>query len=249
MLRGCQMRISSCSVKHFNGHGRAPCPTSFQIEPSRCRSLTTMLTMGRRSRSRVFDSIAGLRREVVMALGSLLYTALLVTGLALPAEAAGVDHTCGSTIFAYDGPVDVAQSCAVERVGSAAPIVRVEGAAVLAERSSGHAHRWSADPVAPSTAPTIKPGASGGATAGKRFPESVRRQALDENPSTCMYCRMESVSPQVDHAIPRERGGNATLPNAQTTCPHCNASKGARDFPVNPPPGYRGPWPPSWWPS
>lgn len=58
---------------------------------------------------------------------------------------------------------------------------------------------------------------------------------------------MDTDSPQVDHAIPRSVGGNATLENAQTTCPWCNASKGARDFPVNPPPGFRGIWPPPWW--
>lgn len=86
-----------------------------------------------------------------------------------------------------------------------------------------------------------------GTTSGQRFPSSVRREALEENPSTCVYCRMETNAPQVDHAIPLSRGGNATLDNAQTTCPWCNASKGARDFPVNPPSGYRGAWPPWWW--
>jgi HNH endonuclease len=95
--------------------------------------------------------------------------------------------------------------------------------------------------------PLIKAGAEGGETAGKAFSQGIRQSALDENPSTCVYCRMETNSPQVDHAIPRARGGNATLENAQTTCPWCNASKGARDFPVNPPAGYEGGWPPSWW--
>jgi RHS repeat-associated protein len=96
--------------------------------------------------------------------------------------------------------------------------------------------------------PLIKAGSSGGETAGRAFPPSVRREALEANPSTCVYCRMETDNPQVDHAIPRARDGNATIPNAQTTCRHCNASKGARDFPVTPPNGYRGPWPPPWWP-
>lgn len=49
---------------------------------------------------------------------------------------------------------------------------------------------------------------------------------------------------QMDRVIPRSRGGSATLPNAQTACPHCNTSKGARDFPINPPLDYRGQWPP-----
>ena len=42
-------------------------------------------------------------------------------------------------------------------------------------------------------------------------------------------------------------GGNATIKNAQTTCRHCNASKGDRDYPVTPPADYQGPWPPPWW--
>ena len=96
--------------------------------------------------------------------------------------------------------------------------------------------------------PLIKAGAAGGETGGKIFPQSVKDAAKGENPlSTCVYCRMKGTGTQVDHAIPRARGGNATLENAQMACPHCNASKGARDFPVNPPPGYRGEWPPAHW--
>ncbi len=98
--------------------------------------------------------------------------------------------------------------------------------------------------------PTIKPGSSGGDTAGERFPEDVRQQAFDEDPSrTCVYCGQEGTGTQVDHAVPRANGGNATLDNAQLACPHCNASKGARDYPVTPPADYEGAWPPPWWPN
>ncbi|NED97131.1 hypothetical protein G1H11_17675 [Phytoactinopolyspora alkaliphila] len=95
--------------------------------------------------------------------------------------------------------------------------------------------------------PSIKPGSAGGPTASQKFPERVRQEELADNPSTCVYCRMETDRPQVDHAIPRSRGGNSTRDNAQTTCAHCNASKGARDFPVTPPEGFAGAWPPPWW--
>jgi RHS repeat-associated protein len=96
--------------------------------------------------------------------------------------------------------------------------------------------------------PLIKAGASGGKTAGKAFPNAVRDAAKAENPTkTCVYCRMEGKGTQVDHAIPKARGGDATLENAQMACPHCNASKGARDLPVNPPPDYTGAWPPTHW--
>jgi len=96
--------------------------------------------------------------------------------------------------------------------------------------------------------PQIKPGSEGGPTAGRRFPESVRKEAFANDPTrTCVYCGHPGTGTQVDHAIPMSRGGNATIENAQLTCPWCNNSKGALDFPVNPPPGYEGPWPPPWW--
>ena len=94
----------------------------------------------------------------------------------------------------------------------------------------------------------IKPGVRGGPTAADRFPQSVREAAFGENPSkTCVYCGLEGTATQVDHAASRATGGAATLDNAQLACPHCNQSKGAREFPLTPPSGYEGPWPPSWW--
>lgn len=97
-------------------------------------------------------------------------------------------------------------------------------------------------------APPIKAGSAGGETAGKAFPPAVKDAARAENPlAICVYCRRKGTATQVDHATPRARGGNATLDNAQLACPHCNPSKGARRYPVNPPPGYRGEWPPPWW--
>jgi RHS repeat-associated protein len=111
----------------------------------------------------------------------------------------------------------------------------------------------SATYLAPSSAdtpPTIKPGAAGGSTAGKPFPEIVRQQAFDEDPThTCVWCGTPGTGTQVDHAIPMSLGGNATIDNAQLACPHCNASRGARAFPLTPPDGYRGAWPPPWWPN
>ncbi|MFO0756888.1 MAG: FG-GAP-like repeat-containing protein [Byssovorax sp.] len=97
-----------------------------------------------------------------------------------------------------------------------------------------------------SAAARAKPGIAGGPTAGQRFAEGVRQEAFAENPSkTCVFCRREGTATQVDHATPRARGGAATIENAQLSCPHCNASKGAGDFPKTPPEGYEGPWPPN----
>lgn len=90
---------------------------------------------------------------------------------------------------------------------------------------------------------TIKTGTFGGPTTGKRFPQSVRQQAFDENPSRiCVFCQMEGTASQVDHAYPRSLGGDATIENAQLACPHCNASKGNGTYPKSPPAGYEGEW-------
>ncbi len=94
----------------------------------------------------------------------------------------------------------------------------------------------------------IKAGSAGGPSAGKFFPKSVKNQAFQENPEgICVYCGQPGTATDVDHAIPKSRGGNATIDNAQLTCPHCNRSKGAGDFPITPPMGYEGVWPPPWW--
>ena len=137
--------------------------------------------------------------------------------------------------------------------GTALGSVAVEaGSCGLEKGAAGRTNTATPDdpnptPNTTSSVPAIKPGSAGGPTAGRRFPESVRQGELAQNPSTCVYCRMETDAPQIDHAVPRSRGGNATPENAQTTCGHCNASKGNRDFPVTPPGGYEGPWPPPWW--
>jgi hypothetical protein len=142
---------------------------------------------------------------------------------------------------------DKAASAAVvvATLGAGEAVAALKAGSTVAEVADGTVDAASAA----GSNPIIKIGASGGDTAGLRFPQSVRAAALDENPGTCVYCRMTTDGPQVDHAVPRSVGGDATIDNAQTTCPFCNASKGARDFPVNPPPGYRGLWPPSWWPA
>jgi len=98
--------------------------------------------------------------------------------------------------------------------------------------------------------PQIKVGSAGGPTAGKAFPASVKEAAKAENPNgTCVFCRVQGAGTTVDHAIPKSAGGNATLDNAQLACPHCNSSKGANPFPLTPPAGYVGQWPPPWWNS
>lgn len=102
-------------------------------------------------------------------------------------------------------------------------------------------------PQAAKGAPKIKPGSSCGPTAGRPFPKSVKDQARAEDPATCVFCGRPGRGTEIDHAVPRSRGGDATIGNAQRACPWCNRSKGPGDFPRNPPPDYFGPWPPSSW--
>jgi len=152
----------------------------------------------------------------------------------------------GSLKDGYDGEGDGFGAAAFQDATTLIPGSVFAGAAIKIYRMTLVAR---AGRVTKGTAP-IKTGSAGGSTAGQRFPQSVREQAFHENPSrTCVFCRREGTGTQVDHAIPRARGGNATIDNAQLACPHCNASKGARDLPVNPPRGYEGPWPPPWWPQ
>jgi RHS repeat-associated protein len=153
----------------------------------------------------------------------------------------------GSTCtYDHDGVFDT-----FSYLGMGAQIALTAGAGLEVDAAAAGAE--TTETLAADTAgdgyPAIKAGSSGGPTAGQKFPASVRQEELGNNPSTCVYCHMDTDSPQVDHVIPRSRGGNATVDNAQTTCAHCNASKGARDFPVTPPGGYEGPWPPPWWGS
>lgn len=50
-----------------------------------------------------------------------------------------------------------------------------------------------------------------------------------EDPTkTCEYCRRPGTATQVDHSITKSVSGNATIDNAQLTCPYCNQSKGNR---------------------
>ena len=182
---------------------------------------------------------------------------VVIIGAAVAAGAAGAAVTYGmqggsKSVEGMAQAVGWGAAGGLAGAGAGAVIGKIVGAVASKVVSGAGAQAASKATAGAATnaakvAPEIKAGMAGGESAGSRFPSGVRAKALDENPSSCVYCQMDTDSPQVDHVIPRSRGGNATLENAQTTCPHCNASKGARDFPLSPPLGYRGSWPPPWW--
>lgn len=71
-------------------------------------------------------------------------------------------------------------------------------------------------------------GSSGGPTAGRNFSPSVK-SAITKG-QTCKFCGA-SGRIEADHIVPKSRGGNTLIRNAQPLCRTCNASKGNRNFP------------------
>jgi hypothetical protein len=79
-----------------------------------------------------------------------------------------------------------------------------------------------------------KVGSAEAVDAGKRFPDSVKEQARAESGGKCVFCGTKTgdapgpTQSEIDHAIPKSRGGDNTINNAQNTCRTCNRSKGAK---------------------
>ena len=165
--------------------------------------------------------------------------------------------TAGAATFSYDVPAVMRVDTPEFGPADASTALRSqprEWAARGDVESRGASTTPYARSVATEAVPPIKPGASGGLTAGKPFGTSVKASVVAENLSVtgaenpvCVWCHMETETPHVDHAVPRSFGGDATLENGQVACPHCNLSRGNRPAPVTPPTGYEGPWPPPWW--
>jgi len=78
-----------------------------------------------------------------------------------------------------------------------------------------------------------KLGSAGGPGAGKRFSRATMGAARAES-SDCVFCGGPTTKGRgptqsnIDHAIPKSKGGNNTLANAQNTCRTCNLRKCAR---------------------
>ena len=87
-------------------------------------------------------------------------------------------------------------------------------------------------PTTTTTTAGSKVGSAGGPGAGKAFSESIKDAARAESPD-CVFCGQPTVrskTPQpdrsnIDHAVPKSRGGNNSIDNAQNTCQTCNLDK------------------------
>ncbi|MEV8094372.1 polymorphic toxin-type HINT domain-containing protein [Kitasatospora sp. NPDC085879] len=101
----------------------------------------------------------------------------------------------------------------------------------------------------------IPSGSSGGPGAYQTIPTTMRAEygtGVQWHPPLnqvlCSYCRTNIAKP-IDHVEPRINGGDLTDANTTPACTFCNSSKRDRVAPLNPPPSYRGLWPPPWWPA
>ena len=55
-----------------------------------------------------------------------------------------------------------------------------------------------------------------------------RAAVLERDGNVCVYCGSTSSNLQIDHVIPKSRGGADTPENLAACCKPCNTSKGAR---------------------
>jgi hypothetical protein len=64
----------------------------------------------------------------------------------------------------------------------------------------------------------------------KALPVSIRFQVLKRDSFMCTYCgkRPPEVELQVDHVVPRSKGGSNELSNLRTACSFCNYGKSDR---------------------
>lgn len=63
---------------------------------------------------------------------------------------------------------------------------------------------------------------------GELFEYEVREYLFEKFGRKCVYCGKSDVSLNIDHVVPRARGGSNRLSNLVLACVECNQTKGAR---------------------
>jgi hypothetical protein len=175
--------------------------------------------------------------EQVRAISRLTTNVLLVVGTsgAGAAKAASWGGTLGHVavpVFSLTGRGELA----LRLVAVPGRAVAVAGSALSATYVLHMATMGAGEPGSktPPGEQEVKTGARGGPGSGKKFPETVKESAEQQAGGRCVFCgRQTTREPgpaqrNTDHAVPKSRGGNNTLDNAQNTCRTCNLDKGSK---------------------
>src|SRR5258707_15881040 len=60
----------------------------------------------------------------------------------------------------------------------------------------------------------------------------VREYLLDKWSRTCAYCAKQHIPLQIEHIIPRAKGGTDRVSNLTLACETCNRAKGTQEIAV-----------------
>lgn len=92
-----------------------------------------------------------------------------------------------------------------------------------------------------------KPGSAKPEGAGKPFSKGTKDAARGESGNKCVFCKKDTTrqagpdQSNIDHSIPKSRGGDNSLDNAQNTCRTCNLDKGTKTTEEYGPPAEQKP--------
>lgn len=62
----------------------------------------------------------------------------------------------------------------------------------------------------------------------RRIPQATRRNIIERDSRMCMYCGKRNVDLELEHILPRSRGGRNLWENLVASCRPCNQHKGDR---------------------
>jgi 5-methylcytosine-specific restriction endonuclease McrA len=57
----------------------------------------------------------------------------------------------------------------------------------------------------------------------------IRKRVLERDGRTCNHCGQSEGKMEVDHILPRHRGGDDSMGNLQTLCQRCHIKKSKQD--------------------
>jgi len=149
--------------------------------------------------------------------------ATAVAGVGLIKGGIAITGVSGGT--AAVAGVGVAATGAYALVGATANAIRISQTPMERRASSGPTPDKQPNPVS---------GSRGGPGAGKQASPATKTAVRTRDNNRCVYCGKRTTSKagarqsNIDHSVPKSRGGNNTMKNLQNTCRRCNQEKGAK---------------------